>query len=193
MAVSELHKAGLGRHYLNYTRQLDIICHDTLTESISQSTKNVSLKFHDHRFEVIDDAFLGPYLTEPLEPGLEHSWVPTIRRCGRAQNWVTPLVVMLKNMEKLIEFNYHLKSSFPESIFNCIKDYHPLCKLNILGCQFVALNEHDSRPPTGFEYISYREHIQVSIFDSPTLESFTLYYPWKIHGSPQAMCMMNIS
>lgn len=186
MAVAELHKAGLGRHYLKYARQLDILCHDTMAENISQSTTNVSLKFSDHRVEVISGIFLGAYLTEPLEPGLGHFWVPTIRKCGRAQNWVTPLVAMLKNMDKLIEFNYHLEDSFPESIFDCIKDYQPFCRLNILGCQFVALNEYDSRPPIGFEYISYREPIQVSILDSPTLESFTLYYPWKIQGaSPQ--------
>lgn len=89
---------------------------------------------------------------------------------------------MLKNMDKLVEFNYHLRNSFPKGIFDSIRGYHPFCKLNILGNQFMVLDEHDSGPPMGFEWIRYRKPFQISILDFPTLESFTLYYPWKIQG-----------
>lgn len=70
-AFSELHKTGLGRHYLKYARKLDIICHGPMTENISQSTKNVSLKFRNHRAEILEGALLAPYLTEPATPGLD--------------------------------------------------------------------------------------------------------------------------
>lgn len=173
MALAELHENGLGRHYLKYARQLDLLRHDIVgldlpeRTRISPSTRDVSLRFPHHRADITNAESLGAFLDEPSVPGIELDDFWYLIE-GGGLHFIAGL---LKEFENLLELNYFVQGTFPVRFAQAIKDYHPSCRLNLWGSQSPGFKG------TGSECNANPDFYALDVLSSPRLEAFTLGYP----------------
>ncbi|KAL4873963.1 hypothetical protein BDV12DRAFT_191830 [Aspergillus spectabilis] len=162
--LSEIREAGLGRRYLKFTKQLDLVCHDRQF-GISPS-KQDSQQDEVQGAGQGDSIFLDKDLTEPLVQGLNHN----VYRTGWAQetqNWA-PLVSLLANLDRLAELNYYAVVHFPECLFDAMKEHQPSCRVNIWGSEYMGYQTRN------LEDVHYIEPFPLDSSNYPNPKALTL-------------------
>uniref|UniRef100_A0A093XPK8 F-box domain-containing protein n=2 Tax=Talaromyces marneffei TaxID=37727 RepID=A0A093XPK8_TALMA len=81
--------------------------------------------------------FFNRHLSEPLIQTLRTWREPEYYN---EKNW-EPLIWLIGNMSRLTEVNYLLKNMFPKCLLEVIHKHHSTCQLNVLGRQWLQLQE----------------------------------------------------
>ncbi|KAE8357937.1 hypothetical protein BDV27DRAFT_150883 [Aspergillus caelatus] len=136
-AVSELKEGGRGRLFLKYARILDIVC---LWGYSEKPWRRQSMELVHYGFPASDSTFLMYCLKECLGPDF-WSHILKLRYYGE-EKW-QPLVSVIAHLEHLSELNYVVDMTmYPPSLQQVLRQYHPMCRLNIWPFQDVSLDSH---------------------------------------------------
>ncbi|PYI25608.1 hypothetical protein BP00DRAFT_499348 [Aspergillus indologenus CBS 114.80] len=142
--IAELHEDGLGRHYLRYTRHLDLVClqaRPSLTnKQLQYQWRNTwSAQLSLFKARPAQDSFLQADLTTSDAHALE-SWLDHYHE----ENW-EPLVAVLARLQHLHEFHFFVRDSFPPALAQTLRRFHPACRINIWTHPFLPVSSLDKR------------------------------------------------
>lgn len=136
-AVSELKEGGRGRLFLKHARRLDIVC---LWNYSEKPLRRRSMELLHYGVPASDSTFLKYCLKECLDPEL-WPYILELRHYGE-EGW-QPLASVIAHLEHLSEFNYIVDTiMYPRSLQRVLRQYHPMCRLNIWPFQDVSFDSH---------------------------------------------------
>ncbi|PYI06992.1 hypothetical protein BO78DRAFT_386407 [Aspergillus sclerotiicarbonarius CBS 121057] len=168
--IAELDVDGLGRQYLKYARNLELVC---LEEPSWLETKRAHFKS-----QASQNAFLQDSLTECRDHDLRflYNTAAPYRRNGyppstyrpygderndyQQKNW-EPIITLLVRFQHLPFFNYVVKDIFPTFLYEALELSHPTCHLNIWTSQCLS-------PEQPLDHIN--------ILQAPTLHTIKMVY-----------------
>ncbi|KAL2796140.1 hypothetical protein BJX66DRAFT_142043 [Aspergillus keveii] len=127
----ELDDSGIGRHYLQYTRRLNLVCiRHWLPRHTTRGLKELEPNLFGYIPRAATDSFLTTYLTTAGVPGSDYERWKWILNFYKPESW-KPLVDLVAKFHRLVELNYGLADMFPPALAEAIRLYHPSCAVNI--------------------------------------------------------------
>ncbi|RAK99305.1 uncharacterized protein BO80DRAFT_127739 [Aspergillus ibericus CBS 121593] len=200
--VSELRPDGLGRQYLRYAQNLDIVCLEKPWIETKKARRLWQKKDWANEFVIFkppasQDTFLQCTFLECPDPYL--GFLTSTNAYYQDNDW-EPIIALISQLQNLRLLNYVVTNMFPTSLYQALERLHPTCQLNIWTSQSPSLNVPGLGRAHACVENGFEQPFDLSILPAPTLHTFHAVYTltrsapgsdqWVHHNEPFSFIFM---